>query len=298
MAALHSSLRRRSPHDAASARPRSTSPPVVHPNVSYTRGASSTSRSAPRYRRGGMPRAAVRTPTDLDSYPSDNHSTSPFSHSAQEEYLQRPAVECNDSVRTVPRTPTGASTGRAVVVESPSYLQSYPSDDESTASPPADSILSPLSSPRFLTPEASSSPRRSRRSSVASSVSTSRHQHSPRARSTSSRNPHLHQEVSFQPNVYFVSPFPGDHSQCQHTCPHCRVVSVYSSGQTTPVLFSQPMHVHNVTHDPVHDPRSPIGRTNTIPSHPEFVFRPLCSCLPGNDVVTVAPHHLGDRHPG
>jgi hypothetical protein len=32
------------------------------------------------------------------------------------------------------------------------------------------------------------------------------------------------------------------------------------------------MHVQNIVHDPVHDPRSPIAKKTTIPGHVKFVF--------------------------
>ena len=300
MTAFNSPPHCQSTHDATITRPRSISPPIVHANVSYTRGPSSTSRSAPRQHQRGIPRGVVQTPTDLDSYPSGDNdsSTSPFSSNrAQEElFFQSPAVEPNDSVRAVPRTPTGISAGRTVVVETPLHLQSFPSasDPESTTTPPADSILSPLSSPRLTTP--GSSPGQSRRTSVGSTTGSPRRQHSPRERSTSSRNSHPRWEPSVQ-HVYFVTPYPGDHSQCQHTCPHCKVVSVYSSRQTTPVSLSHPMHVRNVMHDPVQDPRSPMGMTSTILNDAPFVFCLLRSFLPSNNIATAASHYSGDRRP-
>jgi hypothetical protein len=60
----------------------------------------------------------------------------------------------------------------------------------------------------------------------------------------------------------------------------------------------QPMHVQNIVHDPIHDPRSPMGRTNTIPNHVKFVFCPFCSCSSANDIVTAVPRYSGDHRPG
>lgn len=263
MAAFQHSPRRRSrsTYDATSPA-RSISPSVVHPNVSYTRGSSSSGLS-PGYRRG-MAGALVRTPTELDSYPSGDESTS---HRAPEANTDNQFD--TSSVRDMPITSTPERTS-IIAMEIPSDLQSYPSGNEySTLPPMTGSILSPLSAPGFLTPEDLSPSRLSRRSSVASST---RSQQRAMSRSTSSRNSHFRQKVSLQPLVYLGSASPGDHSRCQHTCPHCKSVSVYTSGGVTPVLLSQPMHAQNVMHDPIHDPRSPMGKNSIIPGYAQFVF--------------------------
>lgn len=290
-------------YDTTPPRTRSVSPPIVHPNVSYTRGASSPRRGNHRQ---ASPRVVVHTPTELNSYPSDDESLSASHRMPQTPILQSPPLSHfhTMSVRELPRTPPmlkRSPTHPAIVVETPSRLQSYPSDHESmsssTPAPMTSSILSPLSSPPFFTPEVSSpqAPMLSRRSSGAPS-STPRYQLSHPARSASCRSPHPHQEAILQPLVYIISPSPGNHSQCQHTCPHCKITSMYTSGELTPVQLLQPMHVQHVVHDPVHDPRSPMIKNTTLPNHAKFVSCLLCLSLATNDIVVTALHHSVDHH--
>jgi hypothetical protein len=284
-ASTQSPPRRGSIYNVTPPRERSVSPPIVHPNVSYTRGASSP-RISPRYHRRMTPRAVVRTPTDLNSYPSDDESTSSHSsshrmpgtytipsHSPRVKSGNETHISSVRDVSVMQSTPKWTGTRPPIVVETPSHRRSYPSDDESTSK--ADSILSPLGSPRsprFFTPEISSPPMLTGRSSVVSSCSTPRHSLGPPRRSASSRDSHPRQEVSVQSTVYRVPRIPGDHSQCQHTCPHCKITSMYTSEKMTPVQLSQSMHDQNIVHDPVHDPRSPISKKTTIPGHVKFVF--------------------------
>lgn len=272
--AAHSESPSRCPSSHWASRRRSISPPVVHPNVSYTRGASSSFRLSPRYRRQ---ETAVQTP-DLQSYPDDEPGSNiSSSHTISEAYTHgSPSVKPDDSfdffsVSDMPSTPQRRTTRPAIVMKTPSYLQSYPSDEESSASstpsPVAGSILSPLplDYPGFLPPE-TSSPRLSRQGSDASFAGSPR-RHSPSGGSGSSARHDSRRQM-----VHVAPPSPGDHSQCRHTCPHCKHVSVYPSGDVTPAHLSQLMHVQNVLHDPIHDPRSPMAKNAIIPNHARFVF--------------------------
>ncbi|GLB37433.1 hypothetical protein LshimejAT787_0404840 [Lyophyllum shimeji] len=124
---------------------RAASPPILHANVTYTRGPSSSPNISPRASRRAFPRVEVRTPSDILPYPNefgDPLSTPPSpSPRAPEKGKSGPEVS--------PRLGYSGITLRAVV-QTLSYVNSYKAYDRPEA---GDEMLSPLQSPRFYTPE-------------------------------------------------------------------------------------------------------------------------------------------------
>lgn len=211
------------------------SPTILHANVTYTRGPSSSPNVSPRSMRRNTPRVVLRTPPDIASYPSDSEETpsSPtpsvrmkkiHSHTPPYSSLSRVSSKLGE-MACMP-----VFSSRAVA-ETPSYVDSYPDDSED--------ILSPLNSPKFFTPD----------DGLASPKSSSA-KGSARADSVEK----------------------SDHSQCRHTCPNCRQAAIYVTGPMVPAGVKKSGSKQPVLSVPQNDPRSPMTRPGLQPGHHNSVW--------------------------
>lgn len=265
---------------------RSPSPVILHPNVTYTRRPSSSPNVSPRASRRAAPRAELRTPPEIEPYPSDSESMS-RAHSPvalnwttapqSPRYEIRQQSNCAFPIQRSSSTPVSPkasvanaarSSPRLVVVETPSILESCQSAIELTpeiAPSPlrssGDFLLSSFTSPGSFTPN-----------DLPGHIPGSFSRHvSPRARKSASisgspsKPPRSTDQDgnSLQSCAYNVPPYPDDHSQCQHTFSHCKHASTYTTGAMQ--LLSTPRSAGGCLPKTLIDPRSPMTKKNYVP---------------------------------
>lgn len=247
---------------------RPPSPPVIHPNVSYTRGHSSSPNVSPRATRHVSPRAVVQTPALIKPYPSDsddsfllNRKNSPASHSQRS--VSSPTSTKSRSVVGLLSSPTPRT-----VIKTPSDIESYPNTiQSSTSSSKSDKRLPPLSpfnSPRSYTPK--DLPQ-------GSAGRTSSKYTMPRTQSAQVFRP-----PSASSGSLFGDPTPptwpaalstmtghaNDCNQCQHICPNCKHSSSYFTDAMVPLRPTSSTHAPDDLHWSSYDPRSPMSQKDKL----------------------------------
>jgi len=227
---------------------RPPSPPVIHPNVSYVRGHSTSPKVSPRINRRATPRAVVQTPAHTNPYPGESEGIltgpsdatwppiNPCSTSTPVKFNPSPG---STSPFTTPRAALSPGNDLCLSPEYSMFGEEHP--------------LTPLGSQHFFTPE---------NSPVLGNVTSRIRYPSPPKSASIPTILFASEPLSFvQPTIYERrSVSPDERNQCRLTCPNCNHSFTHGTNRPPSVRFdSEPCRVVDVD---LNDPRSPLSRQN------------------------------------